>query len=147
MSKVSSASGAKYSAHNEIARNAEPIAPVGTNYVPVGRVDIGALRKVPAPGTRTGAHTQAQPAVKSPPAARSPPPPRFGMPTKSIEVTMKAAPTDAWSSDDKTVQDDPVSAPAQKAASPVSHPSNVPLPGLTSRHDEKDRFVHSSYAC
>ena len=45
MKRVRDASGAKYSVHNESARRAEPIAPVGTNYTPVGKVDIGALRK------------------------------------------------------------------------------------------------------
>jgi drebrin-like protein len=45
MKRVRDASGAKYSVHNESTRRAEPIAPVGTNYTPVGKVDIGALRK------------------------------------------------------------------------------------------------------
>lgn len=45
MKRVRDASGAKYSVHNESARRAEPIAPVGTNYTPIGKVDIGALRK------------------------------------------------------------------------------------------------------
>ncbi|KAF8498439.1 hypothetical protein JB92DRAFT_3219927 [Gautieria morchelliformis] len=30
-----------YSVHNETTRSAEPIAPVGTNYTPVGKVDMG----------------------------------------------------------------------------------------------------------
>lgn len=45
MKRVRDASGSKYSVHNEPARRAEPIGPVGTNYTPVGKVDIGALRK------------------------------------------------------------------------------------------------------
>lgn len=45
MKRVRDASGAKYSVHNESSRRADPIAPVGTNYTPVGKVDIGALRK------------------------------------------------------------------------------------------------------
>jgi hypothetical protein len=49
MSRVESASGAKYSAHNEQARKFEPIAPVGTNYTPVGKVDIAAMRSAAAP--------------------------------------------------------------------------------------------------
>ena len=45
MSRVEAASGSKYSIHQEPARKAEPIGPVGTNYTPVGKVDINALRK------------------------------------------------------------------------------------------------------
>ena len=45
MSRVAAASGAKYSIHNEPARRSEPIGPVGTNYTPVGKVDINAIRK------------------------------------------------------------------------------------------------------
>ena len=45
MSRVSAASGAKYSIHKEPARKFEPIGPVGTNYTPVGKVDINAIRK------------------------------------------------------------------------------------------------------
>ncbi|KIP01223.1 hypothetical protein PHLGIDRAFT_97125, partial [Phlebiopsis gigantea 11061_1 CR5-6] len=47
MSRVEAASGAKYSAHKEAPRRFEPIAPVGTNYVPVGRPDIDSLRRPP----------------------------------------------------------------------------------------------------
>lgn len=49
MKRVEAASGAKYSTHNEPTRKFEPIAPVGTNYTPVGKVDIAALKKTPAP--------------------------------------------------------------------------------------------------
>ncbi|KAI0027139.1 hypothetical protein K488DRAFT_38376, partial [Vararia minispora EC-137] len=49
MSKVESASGAKYSAHKEPARRFEPIAPVGTAYTPVGKVDIAEIRRSAAP--------------------------------------------------------------------------------------------------
>jgi hypothetical protein len=45
MKRVQSASGASYSVHKEAPRKFEPIAPVGTNYKPVGQVDIGGLRK------------------------------------------------------------------------------------------------------
>ena len=45
MSRVSAASGSKYSIHKEPARKSEPIGPVGTNYTPVGKVDISAIRK------------------------------------------------------------------------------------------------------
>jgi drebrin-like protein len=58
MSRIESASGAKYSAHNERARKFEPIAPVGTSYTPVGKVDIAAIRSAAAP-------TAPKPAVPS----------------------------------------------------------------------------------
>ena len=45
MSRVEAASGAKYSIHREPARKSEPIGPVGTNYTPIGKVDINAIRK------------------------------------------------------------------------------------------------------
>lgn len=45
MARVETASGAKYSTHKEPARKFEPIGPVGTNYTPVGKVDINAIRK------------------------------------------------------------------------------------------------------
>ena len=45
MSRVETASGAKYSTHKEPARKFEPIGPVGTNYTPIGKVDINAIRK------------------------------------------------------------------------------------------------------
>lgn len=47
MRRVEAASGAKYSTHNEKPRKFEPIAPVGTNYTPIGKPDIAALRRVP----------------------------------------------------------------------------------------------------
>ncbi|KZS94673.1 actin depolymerizing protein [Sistotremastrum niveocremeum HHB9708] len=45
MKRVEEASGSKYSVHKESARKYEPIAPVGTSYTPIGKPDIGALRK------------------------------------------------------------------------------------------------------
>ncbi|KAF9511348.1 hypothetical protein BS47DRAFT_1377186 [Hydnum rufescens UP504] len=45
MSRVNNASGSKYSVHKEAARPYVPIAPVGTNYTPVGKVDINELRR------------------------------------------------------------------------------------------------------
>lgn len=45
MSRVEAASGSKYSVHKEPARRYEPIGPVGTNYTPVGKVDIDAIRR------------------------------------------------------------------------------------------------------
>ena len=52
MNRVEAASGANYSVHKEQPRKFEPIAPVGTNYTPVGKVDIADLRKVPPPAAK-----------------------------------------------------------------------------------------------
>ena len=49
MKRVEAASGARYTAHKEQARKFEPIAPVGTNYTPVGKVDINELRRSARP--------------------------------------------------------------------------------------------------
>jgi len=45
MKRVRDASGSKYSVHNEQSRPLEPIAPVGTSYKPIGKVDIAELRR------------------------------------------------------------------------------------------------------
>jgi hypothetical protein len=45
MKRVEAASGARYSAHKEKPREFVPIAPVGTSYTPIGRVDMSELRK------------------------------------------------------------------------------------------------------
>ena len=72
MSRVESASGARYSAHNEQARKFEPIAPVGTNYTPVGKVDIASLRSAAPPA----APKPAVPSAPRPAATPSAPPVR-----------------------------------------------------------------------
>lgn len=45
MKRVEAASGSHYSAHKEQGRKFEPIAPVGTNYKPIGKPDINELRR------------------------------------------------------------------------------------------------------
>jgi hypothetical protein len=45
MTRVSNASGSKYSVQKDAPRKYEPIAPVGTAYQPVGQVNIAELRK------------------------------------------------------------------------------------------------------
>ncbi|KAI6149613.1 hypothetical protein BKA82DRAFT_3977167, partial [Pisolithus tinctorius] len=47
MKRFEAAPGALYFAHDEQAREFEPIAPVGINCTPVGRPDMGAIRKAP----------------------------------------------------------------------------------------------------
>jgi drebrin-like protein len=45
MTRVNNASGSKYSVHKEAPRAYVPIAPVGTAYTPVGKIDINEIRK------------------------------------------------------------------------------------------------------
>jgi hypothetical protein len=52
MKRVEAASGANYSSHKEPTRKFEPIVPVGTSYTPVGKVDMAALKKTPAPAAK-----------------------------------------------------------------------------------------------
>ena len=93
MSRVETASGAKYSTHKEPARKFEPIGPVGTNYTPVGKVDINAIRNEaavkpqPPPQPTTSrppgvgqqwsksATTRFQPKYTAPPPVKSTPAP------------------------------------------------------------------------
>ena len=91
MSRVEAASGAKYSTHKEQPRQFEPIAPVGTVYTPVGKVDIAALRKVPPPAAKP-----------TPPSSSSRPAFSSFKPTVSAgsvygrTVNPGSAPADAW---------------------------------------------------
>jgi hypothetical protein len=45
MTKVNNASGSKYAVQKGVQRKYEPIAPVGTAYTPVGKIDMAELRK------------------------------------------------------------------------------------------------------
>ena len=107
MSKAEAASGAKYSVHKEQARKFEPIAPVGTNYQPVGKVDINELKRaVPPPA---GAPKPAMPSAARPvPGA----PATSGRPNFGNAAAAARAPT--W--------DEPAAAPAPAAAAPPPPP-------------------------
>lgn len=109
MKRVEAASGAKYSTHKEQARKFEPIAPVGTSYTPVGKVDIEALRKGPA--ARTGA-------IAPKPAMPSAPRPGFAAP--SGPQTSGRAGSSAW-------DDAPSRAPAAAAPPPPPAASRPPV--------------------
>ncbi|KAI0091405.1 hypothetical protein BDY19DRAFT_885422 [Irpex rosettiformis] len=98
MSRVAASSGARYSAHKEAPRKFEPIAPVGTNYVPIGKPDLDALRRGAAASTH-----QAQPPPPPPAAARPvPTAPRFqpSAPASTFRtspvVNRASAPDDTW---------------------------------------------------
>lgn len=51
LKSVEAASGARYTAHKEQPRKSELITPVGTNYTPVGKVDLNELRRTALPAT------------------------------------------------------------------------------------------------
>jgi hypothetical protein len=107
MKRVEAASGAKYSVHRETARKAEPIAPVGSSYKPVGRPDIATMRTA-APAAPP----------KSAPAPGTANPPRsaasfLGKPAAAAGRVQ--APADSW--------DNEPSAPTTKAT-----PASVPPP-------------------
>lgn len=122
MKRVEAASGANYSTHKEQARKFEPIAPVGTNYTPIGKVDIGALRKAPTPGAGVSAPK---------PATPSAPRPTYGSATSSKPatsfnaVTTGRAPAGAW--DDEV----PVAAAAPPPPPAASRPPMITSPRPT----------------
>jgi drebrin-like protein len=119
MKRVEAASGANYSTHKEQARKFEPIAPVGTNYTPIGKVDIGALRKAPTQGAGASASKPAIPSAPRPSygsSASTRPAASFNAPTTG------RAPVGAW--DDE--------APAAAAAPPPPPPTASRPPVITS---------------
>ena len=134
MSRVKAASGVNYTAQKEAPRKFEPIAPVGTNYVPVGRPDIatirqGAAKPPPAPAA-------AKPAI--PTAAR--PVPMAPSPAAGLGKAPVAnkAPADAWpdESDSFAPPPPPPAAsrptPAASFAKPAPAASSVRFPNLMS---------------
>lgn len=116
MKRVEAASGAKYSAHNEKARKFDPIAPVGTNYTPIGKPDIAAMRRVnPVPAS-------------SRPSAVAAPRPVFGAP---VPAPMKTAPPSNVADDDWG-DEPPVAPPPPPAASRPPVLPSAPRPAPTS---------------
>jgi hypothetical protein len=112
MSRVEAASGAKYSTHKETARKFEPIAPVGTNYTPIGKPDITTLRKGPTPAN-----------APPPPAA---PRPGFGAPKPAASAASlygrsvdkrTTAPDEAWPEETSATTTAPPPPPPPPAAS------------------------------
>ncbi|KAI0246580.1 hypothetical protein BJV78DRAFT_1286287 [Lactifluus subvellereus] len=88
-----------YSVHDEQARKFEPIAPVGTNYTPVGKVDIAAIRSAtvpapPKPAVPSASHTSADI-----PAATAPSGPTF----RTTTVGSAALRTGTWDAPNPTV--------------------------------------------
>jgi drebrin-like protein len=127
MSRVEAASGAKYSVHKETARKSEPIAPVGTSYIPVGKPDIDAMRRA------SNAPSQAQappppPATRPVPAAPRSVPPAPAVSYRPSPVVNKAsAPDDAW--DEPAARFQPSPSPA--AARPPVISAARPTPAVS----------------
>lgn len=132
MSRIESASGARYSVQREAPRKFEPIAPVGTNYTPIGRPDIAAMRKAATPNTHS-APAPPPAAVVPPPAARNilrnvplalSPAPGLG----KVPVVGRA-PADAWP------EEAPVAAPPPPPAAnrpPMTSSATRPVVATTS---------------
>ena len=123
LSRVKAASGVNYTAQREAPRKFEPIAPVGTNYVPIGKVDIAAIRqgaaKPPAapPATKPVLPTAPRPVPGAPsPAARAP--------------IVSKAPADAWADESDSFAPPP---PPPAASRPTPAASFVkPAPAASS---------------
>ncbi|KAF9224114.1 actin depolymerizing protein [Gyrodon lividus] len=128
MKRVEAASGAKYSAHSEQPRKFEPIAPVGTNYAPIGRPDISAMRKVlPAPSSVAPPPAPAAswlPAISSAakPSIPTAPRPVFGTPARA---PVKIAPP--YNAFDDTWDDEPAPAVPARPSPAASRPFAVPI--------------------
>lgn len=117
MKRVEAASGAKYSTHKEQPRKFEPIAPVGTNYTPIGKPDIGALRK--APGAASGTSTSAPKPVI--PAAPRPTQSAYAGGSASFNApTTGRAPAGAW-------DDEPQAQPAMTPPPPPPAAARPPV--------------------
>ncbi|KAI0940986.1 hypothetical protein AcV7_003214 [Taiwanofungus camphoratus] len=122
MARVEAASGSKYSVHKEAPRKFEPIAPVGTNYTPVGKVNIGAMRRDANPAA--GAARPVPSSVPRPvPLAPSPAPGLGKVPVAN------RAPADAWPDD----QPAPPPAPPSAGHPPVLLSATRPSPSVVTR--------------
>lgn len=119
MSRVEAASGSKYTAQKEAPRRSEPIAPVGTNYKPIGKVDIATLRATPTPSV---------PFAAQPPPPPSAPRPMFGAARPATTAaslygrapasTAPVTPVDAWP-EEKSPASPPPSAPPAASRAPA----------------------------
>ena len=114
MSRVEAASGVNYTAQKEAPRKFQPIAPAGTNYVPVGKVDMNALR-ASAPPPAPAASKPSIPATSRPvPSAAARPVP--SAPSVVRPAVVGKAPADAWPEEDNSFAPPP---PPPAASRPV----------------------------
>ena len=126
MTRVEAASGVNYTAQKEAPRKFEPIAPVGSSYKPVGKVDINALRNAapaPAPAASKPIVSSARPV---PPAAARPTPAagEFGRPAPAARsLAASNTPSDAWPEEESFAPPPPppaASRPVPTAPRPVA---------------------------
>lgn len=130
MQRVAAASGARYSTHNEKPRRFEPIAPVGTNYTPIGKPDIAAMRRVPpAPSSAVPASSGPSAfASTAKPSIPTAPRPVFGAP---VPAPVKTAPP-SNAPDDDWGDESPAPHPPPPAVSRPPVLPNAPRPAPTS---------------
>ena len=147
MSRVESASGSKYSAHNETVRKFEPIAPVGTNYTPVGKVDIAAIRSAAGPAPP-------QPPVPSAPRPSAVIPAVQGSTVRTTTVGSAAAaarvPTGTWDAPKAAVTATPLPPPPPTDSRPPpevatsrlvsAHSATVPTSNVPTKPSDDDRI-------
>ena len=147
MSRVESASGAKYSAHNEQARKFEPIAPVGTNYTPIGKVDIAAIRSTAPAPPKPAVHSASHPSAGNS-AVPTPSGPTFRTTTVGSAAAAARVPTGTWDAPKPTVSAAPPPPPAASrpptvVATPRSvpaHSATVPSSDVPTEPSEDDRI-------
>ncbi|KAH7904712.1 hypothetical protein BJ138DRAFT_1119147 [Hygrophoropsis aurantiaca] len=158
--RVEAASGAKYSTHNKRARKAEPIAPVGTSYTPVGRPDIASLRKVPPPPSKVSPAPAPSAGASIPKSALpSAPRPMYGgssstAPARATTAAAARAPVGAWAEESTIVSAAPPPPPAvpsaprpvvssyQPPARAVAPPAAPPAaPAVPTKPAEDDRIA------
>lgn len=120
MRRVEGASGAKYSTHNEKPRKFEAIAPVGTNYTPIGKPDIAAMRRVPPPPS--SASSTPKPSIPTAPR------PVFGAPVSAPVKTAPPSnvPDDDWG-DEPPAPPPPPSRPPAVPSAPRPAPTSVSI--------------------
>jgi hypothetical protein len=149
MSRVESASGARYSAHNEQARKFEPIAPVGTNYTPVGKVDIAAMRSAAPPAAPRSAVPSSSYSSAGIPAAPTPSGPTFRTTSVGSAATAARVPMGTWDAPKPTVSAASPPPPAAPRPPPTvvatprsvpAHSATVPSSDVPTKPSEDDRI-------
>lgn len=114
MSKVKAASGVNYTAQKEAPRKFEPIAPVGTNYTPVGKIDINELRKAQSPSTPKPPPppSSTRPAFSASNKPTTSAASLYGRPAPPKSTSTGPAPTGAWPEEEKPAAAVPPPPPA-----------------------------------
>ncbi|CDO74750.1 hypothetical protein BN946_scf184411.g7 [Trametes cinnabarina] len=133
MARVEAASGAHYSAQKEAPRKAEPIAPVGTSYTPIGQPDIAAMRRGGNPASTPAAPPPA-PATTKPfasSATRSVPLAPSPAPGLGKTPVANNTPADAWPDEGDSFAPPPPPPAATRPPPAASAPK--PAPSVATR--------------